>query len=185
MSGEGKRRQLWSLPGTGIRLTAMNDLKDYKMNPASLLTMATNVLHKAMVEVSRTTSKNIFNVIADGKRATLLHVMMEDDVEVRFEVSLDHSEYQGEKLNFARFHNSLVRLVDALSKSLRDGGSVPVFDAQSDNSLMIGVPAVTQEGDAVNVLMMIIDFRVTGGILLKLKYFEHSEFEPTSELAIN
>ncbi len=159
----------------------MNDLKNYKMNPTSLLTMATNVLHKAMLEVPRTTTKNIFKVIADGNRATLLNLMMEDDVEVRFEVSLDHSEYQGDKLKFTQFHTGLMLLVDALSQTLRDGGNVPVFDAQSDNSLMIGIPAVTQEGEATNVLMLIIDLRLTGGILLKLKYFEHSPLEPAEQ----
>ncbi len=103
----------------------MNDLKNYNLDPASLLTKATNVLYKAMQEVPRTTSKNIFKVIA--------------------------------------------------------GGNVPVFDAQSDNSLMIGIPAVTQEGDATNVLMLIIDLRLTGGILLKLKYFDHSPLEPAEQ----
>jgi hypothetical protein len=68
-----------------------------------------------------------------------------------------------------------------LSQTLRGDASVPVFDAQTDNSLMIGVPAVTQEGDAVNVLMLIIDLRLTGGVLLKLKYFDHSPLEPADQ----
>jgi hypothetical protein len=175
----------WSLWKAGIRLAAMSRLQDYQIAPDKFLTLATNVLYQAILEAPRTTAKNIFKAIDEGKRVALVDVRMEDSGDVRFELALDHSEYRGERLNFGFFRNSLTALVGSLGEKLRQESAVPVFTEQTDGSLLFGVPGVTQdEAGQLNVLMLGADLQAgAGSALLKLQFMDPAQFVENVETA--
>lgn len=155
----------------------MSQFQNYKVSPANFLTIATNVLYKTLLEAPRTTSKNIFKAVNDGRRVALLDVRMEEDADVRFDLALDHSEYRGDRLNFAAFRNSLTLLVGTLSETLQKEADVPVFTEQQDGSMIFGVPGVTQVNEHVNVLVLGVNLRGPGRVLLKLQYIDPGQFE--------
>ena len=155
----------------------MSDFQNFKISPANFLTIATNVLYKTLLEVPRTSSKNVFKAISEGKRVSILDVRMEDDADVRFDLALDHSEYRGGRLNFTAFRDSVTVLVGALGENLRNHTDVPVFTEQRDGSLLFGVPGVTQEQGQANALMLGVNLRGAGTVLLKLQYIDPTQFQ--------
>jgi hypothetical protein len=171
------------LPGAGFRLAAMSTLQDYKITPDKLLTIATNVLFQSVVEAPRTTAKSIYSAVGDGKRVSLVNVRMDDGGDVRFDLSLDQSEYCGERLNYGSFRNSLAALVASIGEKLQQQSKVPVFTEQTDGSLLFGVTGVTEsETGQLNVLMLGADLQGSAGsVLLKLQYLNPAQFEQQPE----
>ncbi len=155
----------------------MSQYQQYKIKPDQFLTVASNVLYKTLLEAPRTDAKNLYKAIFEGKRVALIDVRMDDDSTVRFDLSLDHSEFCGERLNFKAFRDSLSGLVIALSENLRQQTGTPVFTEQRDGSTLFGVPGVTRESNQVNLLMLGIDVARPGSVLLKLQYIDPSQFE--------
>lgn len=114
----------------------------------------------------------------------MLDVRMEEDSDVRFDLALDHSEYRGDRFNFTAFRDSVTVLVGSLSENLKAQNDVPVFSEQDDGSMLFGVPGVTKEGEQVNVMMLGVDLRGPGSVLLKLQYLDPEQFvedAPTEE----
>ncbi len=159
----------------------MSNFQNYKIAPNQFLTIATNVLYKTLLDAPRTTAKNIFKSISDDKRVSVLDVRMEDDADVRFDIALDCSEYRGERLNFASFRDSVTALVGSLSENLNAQNDIPVFTEQDEGSMLFGVPGVTQEKEQVNVLMLGVDLRGPGSVLLKLQYLDPDQFQQDQE----
>ncbi len=155
----------------------MSKYQQYKIKPDQFLTIASNILYKTLLDASRTDAKNLFKAIFEGRRVALIDVRMDDDSDVRFDLSLDHSEFRGKRLNFKSFRNSLTGLVGSLSENLRQQADVPVFTEQSDGSMLFGVPGVTRESDQVNLMMLGVNLSGPGSVLLKLQYIDPSQFE--------
>ncbi|MEP5765434.1 MAG: hypothetical protein ABJ308_12615 [Halieaceae bacterium] len=160
----------------------MSDLTSYKIKPHQFLTMATNVIFKTLVESQRTEAKKIFNAITEGKRIALLNVLIDDDSEVRFDLALDQSEYRGERLNFKSFRDSVTGLVGSLSESLRQESDVPVFTEKTDGSMLFGIPGLTQQQGQLNVLMLGVNARGPGSVLLKLQYVDPDQFNVEQQI---
>ncbi len=141
------------------------------------MTMAGNVLFKALLEATRADAKRVYKEISDGKRVQLMSVRMDDQTELRFDLHLDHSEYRGDRLNFRSFRDGLASLISAMSEALKGEANIPVFNEQGGRSMLFGVPGLTQVGDQVNVLMLAADMREPGCVQLKLQYMEPGQFQ--------
>ena len=104
-------------------------------------------------------------------------VEMEDKSSVRFDVALDHSEYQG-SLNFGAFRANVTQLISSLGEALQKGEPVPVFTAQDDTAAVIfGVTALSQEADKTNVMVLSANMAADQpSVLLKLMYLDHEQF---------
>lgn len=141
------------------------------------LTMAINLLHRAFIEANRTEAKNLFKSVAEGKVVPLTKVEMQDKSVIRFDVSLDHSEFRG-TLNFSAFKNSLATLLANLVGALQDGQKIPSFTAQgNDKNQIIGITAVTVEDEipAVMVLSVQTSDREPA-VMLRPMYLDHEQF---------
>ncbi len=141
------------------------------------LTMSANLLHKAFVEAARTDSKNLYRQLSEGSRVALTQVQMEDKSTVRFDLSLDHTEYQG-KLNYSAFRASVATLIANLADALQKEQEIPVFNAQDDTGVMMfGITAVTVDDDKPSVMVLGAD---PGGaqatIELRLLYIDPQQF---------
>lgn len=144
---------------------------------AQFLTMSANLLHRAFIESTRTDAKSLFKQLAEGTRVALTRVEMEDKSLVRFDLSLDHSEYRG-KLNYGGFRNSLGTLIANLSTALQKEQEISSFTAQDQpGKMMFGVTGVTVEEEQPNVMVLGAD--VTGGqanVVLQLMYVDPEQF---------
>lgn len=141
------------------------------------LLMSINMLHRAFIESARTDAKNVYKEISDGNAIHLTTVQMEDKSTVRFDLSLDQTEFKG-KLNYGAFRASLATLIGNISQALGDEKEVPVFSGNDGNSSMIfGVTAVTVEQDEDNVMVLAADPGGQGGAtMLRLMYLDPQQF---------
>ena len=141
------------------------------------LLMSINLLHRAFIESARTDAKNMYKDIADGSAVHLTTVQMEDKSTVRFNLSLDQTEFKG-KLNYGAFRASLVTLIGNISQALNDEKEVPVFSGSDGNGSMIfGVTAVTVEQDETNVMVLAADPGGQGSAtMLRLMYLDSQQF---------
>lgn len=146
------------------------------------LLMSVNLLHRALLETNRTQAKNLYRELSDGRAVHLTNVQMEDRSTVRFDLSLDHSEYRG-KLNFGTFRTSLTVLIARLSDALREQRNISVFTAENDPNVMIfGVTGVTWQDGEPSVLVLGADSGAgQPSVMLKLMYLDHSQFGEPGE----
>ncbi|MBA6411926.1 hypothetical protein H2508_02225 [Parahaliea sp. F7430] len=146
------------------------------------LVMSVNLLHKAFLESTRTHAKRVFKEIAEGKIVHMTNVQMEDRSTVRFDLSLDYSEFPG-KLNFGSFRNSLVALIAQLSESLRAEKDIAVFTAENDANVMIfGESGITTQDGEPSVL--VLGAEVASGqpsVMLRLMYLDYRQFLASPE----
>ena len=148
------------------------------------LTMAGNLLHRAFVDSTRTKAKSIFREIAAGKIVPLTSVEMEDKSTVRFDITLDHSEYLG-SINFGAFRSSVAVLIASLGENLKKEEQIKVFTEQDNpNAMIFGVTAVTQESKEPNIMVLGADMASGNpSVLLKLMYINHEQFTAAQETA--
>lgn len=141
------------------------------------LTMAINLLHKAFIEQNRTEAKKLFKTVADGKGVALTNVQMEDKSVVRFDVSLDHSEYQG-TLNFGAFRASLSVTLANLVKALKDGHKISTFSAEgNENNMIFGITGVTMEDEIPAVMVVSAQMSERGAaVMLRPMYLNYEQF---------
>lgn len=154
----------------------MSTFQNVSMPPERFLTVAANVLHKSLLDAQRAQAKRVFNDISEGKRVALLNVQMDDDTQVRFDLSLDHSEFRGDRLNFRFFRNSVMSLVSALGQLLQQGAEVPTFSERGGSTMLLGVPGLTQDAGETNLMMVAVDLRKPGSVHMKLQYMDPSQF---------
>jgi len=159
-------------------------LQSSSMPQERFLRIATNLIYKSFLEASRDEAKKLFRDIEEGKRMPLVRVQMEDDSEVRFDVTLDNSLYDG-RLNFTGFRNSLTVLVKNLHDTLEnDEQALKVFrDNDNPNNMMFGVLGITEEEGRVNVLALGADTspNAEAAIHLQLMFLDKDQFRQQAE----
>jgi hypothetical protein len=155
----------------------MAQLQSQTLPQDKFLTIAVNLINKALLEAGRTEAKNRFKELSQGRRLPLTQVQMEDKSLVRFDLALDHGEYDG-KLNFGGFRTSVALLLKNLVDTLRESKPITVFSADNDNDVkLFGVTAVTVEDDKPNVMVLGSDS--AGGqplVVLRLMYLDPRQF---------
>lgn len=146
------------------------------------LTMAINLLHKAFVEQNRTEAKKLFKTVAEGKIVPLTNVQMEDKSVVRFDVSLDHSEYRG-KLNFGAFRASLSTTLANLVKAMQEGNKINTYTAEhNENNMIFGITGVTMENDIPAVMVISTQVSDRGAaVMLRPMYLNYEQFLKSQE----
>lgn len=155
----------------------MADTHNQSIERDKFLTMAINLLHRAFVEAPRTDAKKLYREVAAGKMIALTKVEMEDKTQVRFDVALDHSEYQG-TLNFSAFRTSLVTLLGNLANALQQQRDIPSFSAQNqpDNQI-IGITGVTLEDEVPAVMVLSVQTHPRkAAVLLRPMYLDYEQF---------
>ena len=146
------------------------------------LTMTINLLHKAFIEQNRTEAKKLFKTVAEGKIVPLTNVQMEDKSVVRFDVSLDHSEYLG-KLNFGAFRASLSTTLANLVKAMQEGHAINTYSAENnDNNMIFSITGVTVENDTPAVMVISAQISDRGAaVMLRPMYLNYEQFLRSQE----
>lgn len=160
----------------------MAQLETKSMSREQFLTVAVNLLHRVLVESGRTEAKNLYRALIEGKRVALTNVQMEDKSTVRFDLALDHSEFEG-NLNYSAFRASTRTLLANLAAAVREGVDVPTFGAEGDaNNMIFGVSGVTEEDGVPAVMVLSANL---GGrdasVLLRLMYLNYRQFAQSQQ----
>ena len=146
-------------------------------------TISANVIHQSLIEVSRTVGKRIFRELEAGKRIALTQLRMEDEGQVRLDVTLDYSEFRG-ALNFSLFRDSVLAMLSRLSDNLRDEeASLPVMRMMDESGQatserrLFGVPGVIALDGVPNMLLMGATPSASEPVvLIELMYIDPEQF---------
>ena len=157
----------------------MSKYQQHSLPREKFLTVANNVIYKALLEAQRTNAKNVYRAISEGKRVALMTIRMDEESESRFDLTLDHSEFRG-KLNFGAFRSSIQALVGSVSELLQADKKITTFTDEDSGNMLFGVPGFTQEGENLNALMLVADTAVAGTVLLRLQYMNPDQFVQSS-----
>lgn len=158
----------------------MSEYQKHEFTLDKFLTIASNILYKSFFEMPRTEAKNMYKALVEGKRVALVNLKMEDESELRFDVSLDNTEFRG-KINFGAFRSSLQALISSTSAQLEAKNEIVTFTGKETGEVLFGVPGVTQEEGQFNALMLVGEFSATAVVHLKLQYMEPGQFlEPAT-----
>jgi len=155
----------------------MSKIETHSLPREQFLTIAINLLHRAFIDAKRTDAKNLFKAVSEGKRVALTNLQMEDKSSVRFDLSMDHSEYAG-TLNFGAFRSSLTALLSNLVDAVKEQREITTFGAEGDSAnIIFGVTGVTVEKEVPSVLVLSTS---TGGqeaaVMLRLMYLDYQQF---------
>jgi hypothetical protein len=155
----------------------MSQTQSQAIPQATFLRMSANLLHKAFHEATRTEAKNLYKELSAGRVMPLTQVQMEDKSLVRFDISLDQSEFRG-ALNFGAFKASLQVLIVNLAKALEEEQEITVFTADNNpEARMFGVTGVTYEQEQANVLVLGADSGSSQAVVkLSLMYLDPAQF---------
>lgn len=155
----------------------MAKTKAHSLPRDQFLTVAVNLLHKVFIEAGRTDAKNLYRALAEGKRVALTNLKMEDGSSVRFDLNLDHSEFDG-SLNYGAFRASLRALLGNLAHALQEEKEIQTFTADGGKTQTIfGVTGVTVEEDTPAVMVLAADSSDSQpAVLLQLMYLDHTQF---------
>lgn len=155
----------------------MSRIETQSMSREQFLTIAVNLLHRAFMQEKRTKAKRLYRDVAEGKRVALTNVEMDDKSTVRFDLSLDYTEYDG-ALNFTAFRHSLNALLANLANAVQEKREISTFGAQgNDENMIFGITGVTVERDVPSVMVL---SAMTGGrdaaVQLRLMYLDYQQF---------
>jgi hypothetical protein len=155
----------------------MAQIQKQSISQEQFLTIAINLVNRALLELPRTEAKNLFRELSLGRVLPLSEVRMEDGSLVRFDLALDHSEYVG-RLNFGGFRGSVALLLSNTAKALQEKQAIQVFSAEHNPELrMFGITAVTVDEDQPNVMVLGSDTSSPAAhVQLKLLYLEPGQF---------
>ncbi len=156
----------------------MTRLQTQNIPRDKFLTIAANLLYRALLDASRTEAKRLYRELETDSIVALSNVRMEDGSEVRFDLALDHSELAG-KLNFGAFRASVATLVHNLGETLgQDDPQVAVFTAEHKPELaLFGVTAVTYEDEQPRVMVLGADTDSGRPVIqLRLMYLDPAQF---------
>ena len=157
----------------------MPDTTQTKSLPTDkFLTVAINLLHKALLEASRTEAKKIYRELEDGKRVPLTNLRMEDGSMVRFDLTMNYQHYQG-RLNYGSFRTGLTMLLSSIADTLREKPETlrTFASEQNANSVLFSVTALTSEAGKPSVLVLGADSSGEAATVeLQLVYLDPSQF---------
>jgi hypothetical protein len=141
------------------------------------LILSANLIHKALVEPSRTAAKRLYRDLFDGQAVPLATVAMEDSARARFTLALEYSEFRG-RLNFGAFQASVKTLLANIARTIKEDRDIRVFNSQGDTGAMIfGITGVTVDREQPNVMVLAAqpgrDSEIT---TLQLMYLDPAQF---------
>ena len=133
---------------------------DRSLTDEQFATICVNVVHQTLIDCSRTVGKRLFRELESAKRVAVTQLRMEDESEVRLDMTLDHTEFRG-ALNFSLFRDSVLALLSGLTEVLRDEErSLNVMRMMDESGQatserrLFGVPGMVVAESVPNLLMM-------------------------------
>ncbi|MBL6901472.1 MAG: hypothetical protein ISR31_04545 [Luminiphilus sp.] len=143
--------------------------------------LTAHLLHKAFIETTRTVSKGVYRRLVDGETVPITQLEFERDETVQLNMKLHMSEYQGD-INYSRFRDGVVALLQELITALSKEGAMKTFQAntgegESTNTRLMGASGATQHGEDINVLMVAMTPSDREPlVLLELMYMDPRQF---------
>lgn len=150
--------------------------RNHSIAPEKLLAMSANILHQAFFVGTRLDAKRRYQFLESGRSVFLLKVGMEDGSELEVNLRLDRSELRG-KLNFSAFRQLVGQLLALHTQKLNEKQALNIFSDDQQQRWVFLIPALQQSGDDMNMLVLALELKQPGVLLLELMFIDPSQFE--------
>ena len=156
-------------------------LRNSTMTYDQLGNLTAHLLHKAFIEATRTVSKGVFRRLVDGEVVPITQLEFEGNESAQLNMRLHLAAYRGD-INYTRFRDGVVALLQELLTALNKEGSLKTLTANDANGVatntrLLGVSGPTRHGEDVNVLMVAVTpSESEPKILVELMYMDPDQF---------
>lgn len=153
----------------------MSQFSSHSLDPVKFLTMSANLLHINFFGNSRPEAKRLFAGIYKGEQLPMSRITMEDETHLDIWLRMDSSECNG-KLSFSHFRDQLQVLLTRIKERLEKGEDPNLFTSDQSEEQIFHIPALTSDGENVNVLVLGFEPGEPGSMVLKLVYLDPEQF---------
>jgi hypothetical protein len=150
-------------------------IRTQQMSSSQLLTIATNLLHKAFHDCPRVDAKRRYRALEEGKKVFLIEMQSPDGGQVRVTMSLDRSEFRG-RFSFSLLRDLVAQLLARFSTALTEKSPLNTFSDEQRQRCVFLLPAVCENDDAVNMLVLAVDVGTLGAMELALMFIDPAQF---------
>ena len=169
-----------------IKAVSKEEAADQKNTPTlnipRLLDMVGGILHKTFLAGDQENAKKLFKKIKKDKKVPMGSINIEEKLELKLNLGLDYSEFQGPGFNFDMFKASLHSMLGHMAKVLKEQGNLNLL-TNEQNMMLFNLPGVIKKDDQYNVMVTMIDPTATGEITFNLLYVDPTQYEALKEEA--
>lgn len=146
------------------------------LNIPKLLDLTGGILHRTFVSGDKEDGKKMFKKLKKEKKLPMGSINIEEKLELKLNLGLDYTEFQGPGFNFDLFRASLHAMLSRIAAVLKEQGNLNVL-TNEQNMMLFNLPGVIQKDDQFNVMVTMIDPTVAGEITFNLLYVDPNQFE--------
>ena len=155
----------------------VNEHPEIDINIAQLLKVAAGILQAGFLTGPRVNAKRQFKKLKQGKsiQAGTLNIGQRKDVP--FKLQLDYSEYNGPGFGFDSFSAALISMLHEIETAFKQEKDLNILSSENQSELVLAaLPGIVEWEEQINVMMMSFCFSQVPDIILKLMFFEPSQF---------
>lgn len=151
-------------------------MTEHRLAQKELATALHNNLRKRFFEVSKLDSKQLFLAVQRGESIPFLEVVMPEQGQLRFDLQLDYSLFEG-RLNFSRFRRALDAHLARLARAIESEQALNVYTAGKDSDFVLNHPGAIDDDGQLNFMLTRIHQLSAGRAILQLFFVDPSVIE--------
>lgn len=146
-----------------------------KLELPRVLDLSCGILARLILQAPKEKSKALFKRLKADETIALGNITIGEKAKIKLSVMLDHREFVGAGFNNDVFRASLDQLIKKIAPRLR---AKQELNIRTDNqgSVLFDIPAGVRVKGQLNVMMFVLDLKTPGSIVVRLSYFEPSQF---------
>ena len=155
---------------------------NHTLTDEQFATVCCNILHTALIETPRTTSKRVFRELEAGTRVSLTQLKMEDESTLRMDLRLITDDFKG-TLNYSTFRDALQVLLSRFREHITQEQPLKAFRALDEageatlERRLYAITAPIVSGAEINVMMLGVDPHPSEPVvLLELMFVDPEQF---------
>tara|TARA_Y100000385_G_scaffold267626_1_gene303936 strand:- start:960 stop:1478 length:519 start_codon:yes stop_codon:yes gene_type:complete len=155
---------------------------NHTLTDEQFATVCCNILHTALIETPRTTSKRVFRELEAGTRVSLTQLKMEDESTLRMDLRLITDDFKG-TLNYSTFRDALQVLLSRFREHITQEQPLKAFRALDESGeatlerRLYAITAPIVSGAEINVMMLGVDPHPSEPVvLLELMFVDPEQF---------
>lgn len=140
-----------------------------------VLDLGCGILVQLILKAPKDKAKHLFKRLKNGDEVALGAINIGDKAKLKLNLALDYSEFEGPGFNNDVFRASVDQLIKKIGPRLRAKQDLSI---RSDNQghVLFDIPAGVRLKGVLNVMMIVLDLTKSGEIIMRLSYFDPSQF---------
>ena len=154
----------------------MTEKKNIDINLVELVDLAAKILDQLFIRAPKDKAKPVFKDIKQGKNYPLGTVKIQELIESKLSLELDHSEFRGPGFNFDAFANALRGILAQVSQKFQAKADLNIMTSE-EGSILVHLPGMIKIGEQLNVMVMAFDLGTMNAITIKLMFVDTEQYK--------